>query len=310
MIISNIKRKNKIIIFFILLLIILFLNFVNNLKSEKKRKTQVIMCTVAKKENRYIKYFIKFYKKLGYNHIYFYDNNEPEDESISDLEIVKDEIRNGFISIIDWKIKVKKLVTKSYYDCYEKFNKENDWISFFDIDEYLILEPNNLSIQEFLNNPRFDDCDLVKFNWRVFTDNEQLEWIDKPLIERFPIETNYKYENRHVKSTIRGRLDYTKFRKNFSPHSIYNNIKACSSSGKKTDWKYYLWPPDLKYASLNHYVTKSIREFFFKKYKTKVDVDTIKNETKKYLFDYFFKVNRKTHNKVEIFNQIYHTNYK
>ena len=307
---SHKKRKIKLNTIFFLSIFINFLILGKSSNRKLKRKTKVLMCTIAKKENRYIKYFVEFYKKLGFNNIYFYDNNEPGDEKISDLEIVKKEIKKGYISIIDFKQKSFSFVTKSYYDCYERFNKDYDWITFFDIDEFLILQPKNLSIQDFLNNQRFNNCDLIQINWRVFTDNEQLYWIDKPLMERFPRETKYKRENRHVKSIIRGKLDYTKFVKNYSPHSIYNNIRACSSSGRKTNWKYYIWPPDYKYASLNHYVTKSITEFFFKKYKTKVDVNTIKFKKKVYLFKYFFSVNRKTRKKVKIFNKIFHTNFK
>lgn len=53
-----------------------------------------------------------------------------------------------------------------------------------------------------------------------------------------------------------------------------------------------------------------MREFFTKKYKTKVNVDIIPQSIKDYLFNYFFKVNKKTKEKVDIFNQIYHTNYQ
>lgn len=268
------------------------------------------MCTIAKKENRYIKYFVQFYKNLGFNHIYFFDNNEPGDESIEDLQIVKDGIKEGFITIINYKEKIPNVVTQSYYDCYERYNLKYDWIAFLDIDEFLILKPNGTSIQEFLENPRLNDCDNVKFNWRVFTDNDQLDFEDRHPMERFPIETTYKFENRHVKSIVRGRLNYTSYIKNYSPHSIWQNIKACSSSGIKTNGDYFLWPPDLQFASLNHYVTKSVREFFYKKYKTPVDVESISSSTKDYLFNYFFNVNKKTKEKVDIFNQIYHTNYK
>lgn len=271
------------------------------------------MCTISKKENPYVKYFVEFYKKIGYNHIYFYDNNELEDESLEDLQIVKVGIKEGFITLIRYLKDYKTAQMSSYYDCYEKYNMNYDWISFFDIDEFLILEPKNITIQKYLENERFDKCDLIKFNWRVFTDNNQLDWIDKPLMERFPTETNYKYENRHIKSIIRGRLNYNKYfrlKKNNSSHSIYSKIKACSSSGKKTNWEYYLWPPDLKYGSLNHYVTKSIREFFHKKFKTKVDIDKIPKEKKDYLFHYFFLINNKTKEKVYLFNRIFHTNYE
>ena len=98
--------------------------------------------------------------------------------------------------------------------------------------------------------------------------------------------------------------------KSYSPHSIWSDIKACSSSGKKTDGNFYLIPPDFEFASLNHYVTKSVREYFYKKYKTKVDVNTIPKNKKVYLFNYFFKVNKMTKEKVDIFNQIYNTSYQ
>lgn len=316
---DSIKRLNpKIIkiIIIIFFLINLFINLKNDDKdgrnkvNKNKTKIKVALCTIAKKENRYIKYFVQFYKNLGFNHIYFFDNNEPGDESIEDLQIVKDGIKEGFITIINYKEKIPNVVTQSYYDCYERYNLKYDWIAFLDIDEFLILKPNGTSIQEFLENPRLNDCDNVKFNWRVFTDNDQLDFEDRHPMERFPIETTYKFENRHVKSIVRGRLNYTSYIKNYSPHSIWQNIKACSSSGIKTNGDYFLWPPDLQFASLNHYVTKSVREFFYKKYKTPVDVESISNSTKDYLFNYFFNVNKKTKEKVDIFNQIYHTNYK
>lgn len=306
----NLKRRmfdrkliRKIAFFFFLIISLLI---------KDKTKTKVALCTIARKENRYIKYFVEFYKKLGYNHIYFFDINEPGKESIDDLQIVKKGIKEGFISIINYKEKIYNVETQiqSYYDCYERYNLKYDWISFFDVDEYLVLTPNGSTIQEFLENPRFNNCDNIKFNWRVFTDNNQLDFEDRPLMERFPVETNYKYENRHVKSTVRGRLDYKNYAKSYNPHSIWSNIKACTSSGKIANGEYFFFPPDLEFASLNHYVTKSVREFYYKKYKTKVNVNTIPNSTKDYLFNYFFLVNKKTKEKVDIFNQIYHTNYE
>ena len=314
---KNLKRKilpPKVekIITICLFLVVLFIFKTNNIKY--KTKIKVALCAIAKKENRYIKYFVEIYKKLGYDHIYFFDNNKIGDESIDDVQIIKDGIKEGFISIINYKYKKPYIgtVTQSYYDCYERYGLEYDWISFFDIDEYLILnQKGGSTIKEFLNSPRFDGCDNIKFNWRVFNDNDQLDFEDKPLMERFPIETNYKFENRHVKSTVRGKLDYKSFKKSHSPHSIWSNLKTCSSSGKRTNGPSpFLWPPDTEFASLNHYVTKSVREFFTKKYKTKVNVDTIPKKRKDYLFNYFFSVNKKTKKKLDIFNQIYHTNYK
>ena len=265
------------------------------------------MCARARLENRYIKYFVEYYQKLGYDHMYLYDNNGPNNEALIDVDAVKEGVKSGFITIIDYRNKSRHYIG-NFYDCYQTFNKLYDWISFFDIDEYLILLPRNSTIQSFMDNPRYKNCNAVKFNWKVFDDNGQLDYVNKSLMERFPKQTKYKYENRHVKTIVRGGLDYHKFKK-VGPHSIYGRIKACTISGKKSSASYYRWPPDHKCGWLNHYVTKSVREFFYKKYKTKVDVNKISKGKKKNLFRYFFLINKKTKEKVAIFNKIYNTNF-
>ena len=304
-----------IIIFFILSKILSFHSKPKKVDKEQtsniNTKIKVAMCTVCKRENKYIKYFIEHYKKLGYNHFYLYDNNDIGDEKLEDEKTVKNGIEEGFITVI--KISVPKGVffqTYLYYNCYENYSSLYDWISFFDVDEYLVLEPRNSSIQDFLDNPRYNNCENIQINWRIFSDNEKLDYEDKSPIERFPIESNNINERKHIKSTIRGKLDYNKLKRNESPHSIYNNIKACSSSGKETDWKYFIWPPDLKYASINHYVTKTMREFFEKRYRERGDPDKIDPAYKSYSFNYFFRINKKTKEKVDLFNQLFHTNYQ
>ena len=47
----------------------------------------------------------------------------------------------------------------AYYDCFNRFNSKCNWISFFDIDEYLFINPlhgKNRTIQEMLDNPKYD----------------------------------------------------------------------------------------------------------------------------------------------------------
>ena len=112
----------KIIINCILFIMSILILGKKKIFSKKKLvKTKVAMCTLAKRENRYLKYFIEFYFKLGYNHIYFYDHNEIGDEAITDLDIVKEGIKNGCISVIDYKIRKADYQASSYYDCYDKY---------------------------------------------------------------------------------------------------------------------------------------------------------------------------------------------
>ena len=64
-----------------------------------KNRTKVALCAKTKKENRYMKYFIRHYKKLGYNHLYFGDNNEIDGESLLDVKEIREGIKEGFITV-------------------------------------------------------------------------------------------------------------------------------------------------------------------------------------------------------------------
>ena len=110
---------------------------------------------MGKEENLYAKEYVTHYKKLGYNHIFLYDNNDINGERFED--VIEEEIKEGFISLINYrgkrgnKEKLGGPQLEIYYDCYEKNNKNYDWLSFFDFDEFLVLR-NNERIQEFFNH--------------------------------------------------------------------------------------------------------------------------------------------------------------
>ena len=81
MFINIIKKKNKIsfikykwiILFFNIIILLLF-----ELKGDNNKLNQIkiCICTIGKNENKYIKEYVEYYKKLGINKIYLYDNND------------------------------------------------------------------------------------------------------------------------------------------------------------------------------------------------------------------------------------------
>ena len=60
---------------------------------------KVCICTIGKKENLYVREYVDYYKKLGIDKIFIYDNNNKSDEKF-DL-VIKDYIENGFVEIVD-----------------------------------------------------------------------------------------------------------------------------------------------------------------------------------------------------------------
>ena len=113
----------------------------------KYNNLKVCLCLICKEEKLYIKDFIEYYKQLGFNHIFLYDNNDKNGENIK--EVISDFIEKKFITYINFRDFKKKLggpIMAAYLDCYHKNNLLFDWIAFFDVDEYLTFNPNNLKL--------------------------------------------------------------------------------------------------------------------------------------------------------------------
>lgn len=228
-------------------------------------------------------------------------------------KILEEEIKNNFVTLINFRGYRGNFggpQMSSYYDCYGKNNLNYDWIAFFDADEYLELIPNNLTIQDFLNNSRYNNCESIKINWRVFSDNNFLYYEDKPLNERFVEKINESHWiNTVVKPIIRGNLSNYNSKKSFYPHNIFNNTKSCNSNGEIN--QEIRLNPVYKYAVLNHYYTKSIQEYCTKIKRGRAFLnDSTLDEPKKFYFDFFFLFNKKTKEKINFFNNAFNTSFK
>ena len=251
----------------------------------------------------YAKEYINHYKNLGYNHIFIYDNNDINDEKFSD--ILQREIKNGFVSIINYigyKAKSPSTQVEAYYDCYKRNNRNYNWLSFFDFDEYLELKEKDITIQEFLNNERYKNCQNIKINWlQYISKNEALHYENKPLQLRF-IKALYNLtSNKHIKSTVRGGINQNYWSKWANPHSSLIKFNSCSSSGKYVNSQTpFIYPPDYKYAFIKHYYRKSLEEFCIKLKRGWPDI-TNKNK----FINNLIEKNRNSNEKIKIIKNIF-----
>ena len=71
----NIRFKNGINKLKIVLLPLILCFILINYRIEGN-KTKICLCVIAKNENLYVKEYIEHYKKIGYNKIFIYDNND------------------------------------------------------------------------------------------------------------------------------------------------------------------------------------------------------------------------------------------
>ena len=289
---------------YILKLLFLLINIFLILKNiNKNKELKVCLCTIGKKENLYASEFVEHYKKIGYDKIFIYDNNDIGDERFED--VLNKHISSNFVQIINYRGyrgKRQSPQSDAFIDCYEKNKNNYDWLSFFDFDEFLEINKNK-NIKEYLNNKIFKKCANIKINWLMFSDNDLLYYENIPLQKRFTTPLYHDNANIIIKSTVRGNLKFNYWRSMNNPHSSSNYLTACNSMGNITNpTTFYSSPFNHEYSYLKHYPTKTIQEYCNKMKKGRADLlIKIDNKTLENYFNYFFERNKKTKKKIEYF---------
>lgn len=261
---NKFKFKIKFLYKFCIIIIFFLYNFYkfNNIKlllKAKKNNIKVCICTLGKQENRYIREFIEYYKKLGIDQIFLYDNNEEDGEKFED--VIEDYINIGYVILLDWRGK-KKVLYNIMNHCYINNYRKFDWLIFYEIDEYINLKNYN-NIKDFLTEEKFNNCEAIYLNWVFHTDNNLINYDNRSLHERFPIlepnalKNNTIYYN-PVKSILKGHIKNIKIN---CVHRLNLNIKACNGFGIKPKLDKYYMPADFTYYYIDHYYFKSIEEF-------------------------------------------------
>ena len=205
-----------------------FYNICANLISlfMNKQKDKVCICVIGKGENRYIKEYVEHYKTLGVDKIFLYDNNDKKGERFE--SVLSQYINEGYVSIINYRGKFAPQLTM-YEKCYNKNKYIYDWFIFFDIDEFINLN-NYTNIKDFLNENKFNKCNLIYFNCLRHTDNDLLYYDNRTLKEKFPI---IKWDSHMytVKSMMRGsNPKYVRFT---TTHWLDRGLKkGCDVFGK------------------------------------------------------------------------------
>lgn len=244
------NKRKKFVFFLILIIIYQFFFFLY-----KSFNLKIAICTLAKEENLYIKEYVDYYKKLGVNHIFIYDNNDENKEKIDDIigKSYKD-----FVTIYRNKKGSINNQSVAYTTCYNNNNKKFDWIFMNDIDEFLVIK--NDTLKNYLSNKIFQQCDFIKINLIQPTDNNLLYYKNKSLFERF----KGPYKNSiYFKSFVKGNIKGLQYLID-SPSSSIRNI-SCNNIGKKYNFINELfYNNNTDKAYIIHYKYKSTEEFINK----------------------------------------------
>ena len=299
--------------FFILISSFSKINFRNlfknhfSLNSIIKKRNQVCICVVGKKENKYIKEYVEHYKNLGIDKIFLYDNNDKNGEKFE--SVISEHIKSNFVEIFNYRGKIAPQF-KIYEKCYNNNKYIYDWFIFFDTDEFIHLS-NYTNIKDFLNEQRFKNCNLIYFNCVRHTDNDLLYYDNRTLAERFPI-IKWNSTMYTLKTIMRGNnKKYIRFR---TTHWLNRGLKkGCNVFGKvvlptgRVRLGKNINHPQHKIYYIDHYCFKSTEEYINKINKGD-GVFGYNKRIKMHKINLYFKYNNVTLEKINYMEKKTHLN--
>ena len=155
----NFKYVIKKILSFVIAKMYKVLLLLNNEKN-KTKKFKVSICAIFKNEAPYMKEWIEFHRVVGIEHFYLYNNFSNDNYR----DVLDDYIKEGLVTLIDWPVPQGQ--NAAYIDCINKFSADSEWISFLDLDEFIV--PNKYdTVYDFLK-PFQKKYPTVVVYWKVF----------------------------------------------------------------------------------------------------------------------------------------------
>lgn len=270
--------------------------YVDNLKI-------VVSCPI-KNDNEYLIEFTEHYLKMGFNKIYFYDNND--DIRIEPQKLLRSYIQKGEIEIIDYR-------NRNFDDVWHRknffANYDFDWVLFVDDDEFLELKQHEC-IRVFLSTFS-EKTTKIALNNLHYGDNDELYYEKGNVQERFSIPLaldsgtkDYKF-NCAVKSLLK-KVNIETIQ-NINAHTLIDRLPYYNANNKiinlKSFWR--MDEVDVSYntAYIKHYCTKSLEEFVRCKIKRSLSFNAIYNN-RFGINSYYYMYNKRTQEKDLLFNQL------
>jgi hypothetical protein len=144
------------------------------------------ICLIIKDENDYLDEWLSYYRKLGVDRFFVYDNNSYIPIKSNDKDV----------DVILWDNEKFGAQNKAYKDCCLN-NKNFDYIGFFDTDEFYVSSTMNIKedIRNLTNN--FGKFSGLGIYWRLYGKPEPYYMDRKPISEY-----TYYHNSDHIKSFI------------------------------------------------------------------------------------------------------------
>jgi hypothetical protein len=212
---------------------------------------ELAVCAIFKNEATYLQEWLEFHRLVGVEKFILY-NNESTDEYQAILGPYIDE---GIVTVYDIPAHPSQQST-AYNSCLEQYRGRIKWIAFIDLDEFLYPAKHD-SLQECLS--MFDEYPGLAVHWIKFNTSGHVLRPEGLVIENF---VRCQPEgDKFLKLVVQASRTETMFihHAHFENGSLAVNEQRIAAPGGT------LRPPSVDLIRINHYVTKSVEEYFLEK---------------------------------------------
>lgn len=225
-----------------------------------QEKNTAVICAIAKHEALYIDEWIEYHQKIGFDHIYLYDNEDGVP-----LRTLPNKYPN-FVTVIAYPGQCQQM--NAYYHFLSKFRTKHRWVAYIDIDEFIVMK-KHLHIHELLRQ----HCHMgaLALNWVLFGSN------NKDVYEPLPVTQRFTKRQIGVNEHVKWIVCTNDINIMVSPHhGMLHFGSAHDCHGNQVRGPYNRLGTD-DIACIHHYFTKSKEEFTFKCMRGRADIPEFRN---------------------------------
>lgn len=212
---------------------------------------KVGLVCVAKMEDHYLKEWLDYNQKLGFDKVLLYQNDWR-----TDLEhpILEKGICDG------------PSIQVPLYNQVLQDNTEFDWLAFIDCDEFIVLKKHN-NIKELIEEYK-DKTNVIGLNWYIFGNLGKVSREGESVLKQFPMRNNKV--DQHVKVIVNARSG----ERMQLPHNTLG--LAMDTSGHRFSGPFNPnGPSDVAY--INHYHNRTKEDWIEKCKRGRADCDVQHN---------------------------------
>lgn len=206
---------------------------------------KVALVCVAKWEDYYLKEWLDYNQKLGFDKVIMYQNDWR-----CELEH----------PILEKRICDGPAIQVNTYNHFLDTEREYDWVGFFDCDEFIVLKKHN-NVKELIAEYS-DKTNVIALNWIFYGNLGKLTREGDSLIKQFPMRNNRT--DQHVKVFVNKRSS----ERMQLPHNTLN--PAMDTNGRIFQGPFNPGGP-MDVAYINHYHNKTKEDWELRCKRGRVD---------------------------------------